>query len=642
LTEEKSASRDESEKPSSPEAGDTLSRYGELPANERLFSSILEQLSEAIVVCDYSGRIIGHSESARELAGRDMMHESFDEIFPIMMSASADGSDDEQGRLFSIAEVIGGLTVRSVETRYWRDEQEFFLVVNAGPIFGDSGEVMGSVVTLTDVTQLSLAREQLAESEAKYTSLVEGANSIVVRTDMAGVITFINTFGEQFFGWEPGELIGRKASKTFVPETDELTGRDLRTMLADLLAHPENYVINENQNVRKNGERVFVTWTNRPILDRRGATVGIQAIGIDATLRRQAEEDLKTYKFLSDSSAEGIVIMNDDNRCVYANTAYESILGYGPGELFGKPLREMVLTEDESDVPGKVDHALDESGTWSGEIKYRRKDSSVIPVLVSASALRDDRGTFIGRVVMVRDISELKENEEQLKRTNEALDHYACTVSHDLRSPFSAILLSNEMLRDAAMAAPEGKLREEAMESAGVVHRNIEKSYALVNDLLKLAQAGEEPADVDDVEIESVVGRILLELRPEIENRRVEVHVDEDMGVVHANETQMYQLFSNLISNAVKHNDAECPEARVIFKGIDRDGFYSYEVYDNGSGIPEEDLDRVFMPFFRQGKTAETGIGLSTVEKVVKLYGGEIRAFNREGPCFAFRIRDWQ
>jgi two-component system, sensor histidine kinase and response regulator len=518
LTEERLDSQDE------PKPGDdaeqVLSRNEHFPESEKLFSSILDQLSEAIVVCDSTGKIIRCSESARDLAGRDILLEPFDEVFPLAMTASADGCEDEQGRLFSISEVIGGLAVRSAETCFWRDEERLFLVVNAGSLSGDSNEIIGCTVTLTDVTRL--------------------------------------------------------------------------------------------------------------------------AVGVDVTARRAAEEELKTYKFLSDSSAEGIVIMNNDDRCAYANRAYESMLGSVPGELLGKPLREMVLTDEEREVPREVDEALGEGRTWRGELQYKRKDGSTLPVLVSAAALRDERGTFVGRVVMVRDISELKENEEQLRRINESLDSYARTVSHDLRSPFSAILLSNEMLKDAAGEATEEQLREEALESAGVVQRNIEKSYALINDLLKLAEAGEEPAEVKDVDVTAVVRRILAEMQVHIAAKGMEVQVDDDLGVVRANETQIYQVFSNLISNALKHNDAERPAARIVFRGKDADGFYRYEVYDNGSGIPGEDLDRIFMPFYRQGKTAETGIGLSTVEKVVRLYGGEIRAFNREGPCFAFSIKDWE
>jgi PAS domain S-box-containing protein len=518
LTEERLDSGDE------PKPGDdseqVLSRYEHLPESEKLFSSILDQSCEAIVMCDSTGKIIRHSESARDLAGRDILLEPFDEVFPLAICTSADGLEDEQERLFSISEVIGGLTVRSIETCFRVDEERLFLVVNAGPLSGDSNEIIGCVVTLTDVTRLS--------------------------------------------------------------------------------------------------------------------------IGVDLIARREAEEELKTYKFLSDSSAEGIVIMSNDNMCVYANRAYESMLGYEPGELQGKRLREMVLTRDEREVAREVDKALREERTWRGELLYKRKDESTLPVLVSAAGLRNERGSIIGRVVMVRDISDLKENEEQLRRINESLDSYARTVSHDLRSPFSAILLSNEMLKDAARDATDEMLRQEALESAGVVQRNIDKSYALINDLLKLAEAGEEPTEVTDVDIAAVVRRILAEMQVQLAAKGMEIQVDDDLGVVRANETQIYQVFSNLISNAFKHCDAERPAACVLFRGKDGDGFYRYEVRDNGSGIPEEDLERIFMPFYRQGKTAETGIGLSTVEKVVRLYGGEIRAFNREGPCFAFSIKDWQ
>ena len=96
----------------------------------------------------------------------------------------------------------------------------------------------------------------------------------------------------------------------------------------------------------------------------------------------------------------------------------------------------------------------------------------------------------------------------------------------------------------------------------------------------------------------------------------------------------------NLISNTIKHNDSENPVLEISYLGDDEGGLHRYLVRDNGSGVPPDDLESIFIPFIK-GQTGDTGLGLSIVEKIVKVYHGEIRAYNDNGACFEFTLRDY-
>ena len=128
--------------------------------------------------------------------------------------------------------------------------------------------------------------------ELSYRELVQSANTIVLRWDLEGRITFLNDYGLEFFGFKLDELVGRSVVGTIVPET-ETSGRDLGQMIAELLRHPDRYVNNENENVRRDGERVWVTWRNRVLHDVSGRTRELLSIGIDTTDRKRAEEALR-------------------------------------------------------------------------------------------------------------------------------------------------------------------------------------------------------------------------------------------------------------------------------------------------------------------------------------------------------------
>jgi PAS domain S-box-containing protein len=145
------------------------------------------------------------------------------------------------------------------------------------------------------LAELALARKRLAESEAlaeryakeswalkaseeRYRHIVENANSIILVMDTKGNITFLNEFAQRFFGYYKNELIGKNVIGTIVSERD-LSGKDLALMIQDIVKNPERHSVNENENIRHNGERVRILWTNKAIIDDNGKIKEILCIG---------------------------------------------------------------------------------------------------------------------------------------------------------------------------------------------------------------------------------------------------------------------------------------------------------------------------------------------------------------------------
>jgi diguanylate cyclase (GGDEF)-like protein/PAS domain S-box-containing protein len=133
---------------------------------------------------------------------------------------------------------------------------------------------------------------RLRAAEASYRTIVDRTNSIVLRWDPEGRVLFLNDFGLRLFGYTLDEVVGRSVLGLIVPDT-ETSGRDLIAMINDLLRHPERYVSNENENMRRDGERVWITWRNTPITDATGRLIEIVSTGIDATDRKRADDALR-------------------------------------------------------------------------------------------------------------------------------------------------------------------------------------------------------------------------------------------------------------------------------------------------------------------------------------------------------------
>ena len=140
--------------------------------------------------------------------------------------------------------------------------------------------------------ELEKANIALTESESNYRDLVQNANSMIIRFDMSGRIRYFNEFACTFFGYSYDEIIGASVLETIVPRA-ESSGRNLWRHMDDLMARPDQYMINVNENVRRNGERVWVSWTNKAVIGRDGRIEDILAIGNDVTDLKHASDALK-------------------------------------------------------------------------------------------------------------------------------------------------------------------------------------------------------------------------------------------------------------------------------------------------------------------------------------------------------------
>ncbi len=143
-----------------------------------------------------------------------------------------------------------------------------------------------------EMRQREASEKALRGSEEKYRELVENANSIILRWDTNGRITFFNEYAQAFFGYGEEEIIGRHVVGTIVPET-ESTGRDLRPLMADISRNPLKYRYNVNQNMRKDGSRAWIAWTNKVLTDAQGRLMGALSIGADITEHRKTEQRFK-------------------------------------------------------------------------------------------------------------------------------------------------------------------------------------------------------------------------------------------------------------------------------------------------------------------------------------------------------------
>ena len=167
--------------------------------------------------------------------------------------------------------------------------------------------------------------EALQKSEERYRELVEHANSIILRWNRDGIITFFNEYAQRFFGYSEAEIIGRHVIGTIVPAS-ESTGRDLRPLMDDICNFPDEHRYNVNENITKNGKRVWIAWTNKLLTDDRGAAVGVLSIGTDITKQRLLEEELRQAQKMQAIGELAGGIAHDFNNMIHGITGYAEVI----------------------------------------------------------------------------------------------------------------------------------------------------------------------------------------------------------------------------------------------------------------------------------------------------------------------------
>ncbi|GEM_PF-1476009 len=237
------------------------------------------------------------------------------------------------------------------------------------------------------------------------------------------------------------------------------------------------------------------------------------------------------------------------------------------------------------------------------------------------------------------DISERVAQEKKLRRVNEELDFYAHAVSHDLRTPITTVRTAAETLIKICddPSAPEKK--DMAIEASKIIVSSAERAIKMIDELLEIAKSDEPTTLIEEVQIDTVLEGILLDLKPIIDERKIRIRIDSDLGSIHANPIHIHQIFSNLISNAVRFVPPD--DGEIVIRRLEAEPgtLKKFLIRDNGPGIEPDELEKIFEPFYGL-EEGRTGLGLATVRRILRTYGGEIRAYNDDGACFEFTLAD--
>lgn len=344
---------------------------------------------------------------------------------------------------------------------------------------------------------------------------------------------------------------------------------------------------------------------------------------------------------LLDSIAEGVYGLDLDGNCTFCNAATLRLLGYRNKEdLVGRNLHDLIhhTRADGSAYPAEeckacLAYRQNQKVHLEDEVLWRSDGTGFQAEYWSYPVQKGTR--LVGAVVSFIDISERKEIEERLREANRELDAFVYTVSHDLRTPISAIVGYSDLI----METYRTDLNQEVIGLLETIESQGQKMAVLVEDLLALARAGnlQQPAEAVDANAE--LSFVLEELQVKIDSTGAEV-VAGDLPAVRIPGILLVQIFQNLLDNALRYAGREGSPIEV--GGVRSGDGVRFYVSDHGQGIPEEERGRIFDVFYR-GSTGRgiigSGVGLATVQKIARLYGGDAWIEETPGGGATFWVR---
>jgi len=617
-----------------------LSRIVRLRRKEKV---IMDSIGDAVVSIDRHWNIVFWNKAAERLTGwsaGEALGRPMRQVLKFVHDA--DGSENiafiEEAMLYAEVRKLSDHT--SLVTK---DGKRLPIGDSAAPLLGPSGTVDGAVIIFRDISleaELAAGEEMIARLKEKDTEVSEA----------------LHKFRELFENVPDAVIVADPVTRKLVDcnkKAERLLGRtveELRAMTADAL-HPKDRVeetmkdfaeqsqgrkdIVETEVLTKDGQRIPVE-INAASFKSAGKPY-LLGVFRDISERKRAERALLLKNIVFEASIAANSIADTNGVIIELNDEFLRMWGYADKkEVIGKPLPHFFQSPEEA---GAILAALSGSGKWTGEFSARRKDGSAFSAYGLATDIKNPTGKLIGYQSSVMDITDRKKAEHQVAQLDKLKNKFIQTVSHQLRTPMTAVRWSlDELLNKKAGSLTAAQ--QELLQMASLANADVTGS---INDLMTAMdiEEGRLRLEKEPTIFEDVVRSACLSMRPRYELKEFK-HVhdfpDAQSTPVNIDIARIREVVIRLLENAVAYTKEGGQLTTRVFK---TDSKVRYELSDTGIGIPKAEQTMIFERF-RRGSNAiamkpdGVGLGLYITQSIIESHGGRIGVTSEEGKGSTF------
>ena len=619
---------------------------------------LLRGISEAIIMLDKDGYISYSNPATTIITGFPA-----DELLNKHVSVIYQNLDDAVKAEYELGLAFKNGRFTSEGWKRKKDGSFFWAEMVLSPISDELRNFTGYGCIIHDVSQRKHQELDLRHSEESFRLMVESVREYAIfMLDITGHIVTWNEGAQRIKGYSSMEIIGKHFS-TFYTEEDLKTNKPERELK---IAVQTGKYEEEGWRMRKDGSVFWANVVITALFNEQNKHIGFSKVTRDLTERKKNEEFLRQseerYRGLVEQVTDYEICMLDEKgRIVSWNEGAQKIKGYTAEEIIGKYFT--IFYPQEDILNGKPAHELNvakKEGKYEEEGWRLRKDGSRFWASVVITAVYNSEGFLLGYSKVTRDLTERKEAEkalrdsyeryrsladelkitnEELSDANQELEQFTSIVSHDLQEPVRTIKSFLQLIEMKLKDGQTNDLKTYIGKSIATANRMRE----LIQNLLQYSQLGKIEIVKEKVNVKELLNEATQNLKTAIEKSKAQITIKTDVDCIEGDRVQLVQLIQNLLSNALKFTNTEKPQIKI--EGFRENGHVKFAVSDNGIGIAQNDLNKVFEIFRRLNTKKEypgTGIGLAICKKIVDRHGGRIWPESKpgEGTTFYFTLNE--
>lgn len=601
-----------------------------LRESEARKAAVLDASFDCIVTMDHTGAILEFNRAAEETFGYRRADAIGRPLGDLLVPPALRDRHRQGLERYLATEKPAILGKRFEISAVRADGSEFPVEVGVARIHSDGPPMFTGFIR--DITERRRVAEALRASESRFRRLFESGLIGIVVASERGDIQDANDAFLRMVGFSRDALeAGLLRWGDLAPPEWRARAQAAEPLGAQGSARPW-----EQELLCRDGTRVPVLLGVTQLDD--SSTI---AFALDLTERKRAEAAIRRlrreraadakFRALLEAAPDAMVIVDRDGLITLVNSRAEKVFGYGRDEILGKPIERLIAAGRLELDARRFDAPV--------ELRGLRKDGSEFPVEVTVSPIDTEDGLLLSSAI--RDISERKQTEQTLREANKAaevamaeLEAFSYSVAHDLRSPLRAI----NGFASAVVEDWGDRLDEQAREHLSRISAGARRMGDLIDALLNLARVTRAGLRREPVSLSQVAAEVMAQLRASAPERTVELAIEEELMAT--GDPQLLRvLLENLLGNAWKFSERRT-DARIEF-GCARADEDVYYVRDNGAGFDMKYADKLFTPFQRlhpAGDFSGNGIGLATVQRIVRRHGGRIWAEAAVGAGASFHF----
>lgn len=559
-------------------------------------------------------------------------------------------------------------------------------------VYDDNDELIAILGSVIDTTERTLRDQALRESEKRFRTLFEqAAIGVAILDTRSGRYLDINQKYCDLLGYTREEMLERTFQSVTASKYDKINIQKNKALLEGKI---KEYSL-EKKYIRKDGSEIWGHLIASPLWETQKENGEYQHIAVvsDITERKNAEFALlaseKKFREVVENLAEGYYNITIDGTILDHNPAFASLMGYPSDHvLIGESV--LPIWQDVGERQQYLDELYKHGSITSYQIRAKRKNDQPSTLLISAHLIREEDGTPVRIEGVVLDITARIEQEEkilatqkelqrlldeaeqsrrallnivedqkqaqmeirrlnkdleervakrtaQLRTSNEELESFAYSISHDLRAPLRAIDGYSLILAQDY----SDKLDEEGHRLLNIIRSSTRNMDNLITHLLSLSRVGRTELKYEKIDMTKMVETVFKEIASSQEMEKIEFHLTL-LPTVMADSSLIRQVWINLISNAIKYS-APKEKPQINISGKKEKGFCTYRIEDNGVGFNPDYKENLFALFQRLHKPSEfegSGVGLTIVQRIIHRHSGKIWGDGRpgEGAEFVFKL----